>query len=83
MAEDDAGQRLNLDILHRSPLGFRETTDLDLSKVNVRHVAGRNVVHRSFDFGGAQAEGGRRELVELFGEFTDGRVASRFDVLQR
>jgi hypothetical protein len=83
MAKDDAGQRLDLDVLHRSPLGFRETTDLGLSKVNVRHVAGGNDVHRSFDFGGAQAEGGRRELVELFGEFTDGRVAPRFDVLQR
>ena len=65
VAEDHAGQRLDLDIGHRGALGLGEAPHLRLGEVDVGHVARRHFVHRCIDFRLGQAEGRRRVLVEF------------------
>jgi len=51
VTEDYARHGLNLDVLHRVPLGLREVTYLLLCELNVLHIAGRDLCHQSFDLG--------------------------------
>ena len=65
VAEDDAGQRLDLDIRHAGALHFGKPADLALGKADILDVAGGDLLDRRLDLGRGQKEGGRVVLVEL------------------
>ena len=83
MAEDDPGERLNLDIGHRGALRLGKAADLGLCEVDIGHVSRRHLVHRRVDLGLCQPERRRRKLVELFRQIAHSRIAPRLDILQR
>ena len=80
VAKNDTGKGFHLDIGHRGALGLGEAADLRLGETDVVHIAGRDLLHGSFDFRGAEAEVFRFVAVEFRREFADGGVAARLDV---
>ena len=54
--EPYAGQRLDLDVAQRGPLGFREALELALGEADVGARGGRDLGHAAVDLALAQAE---------------------------
>ena len=65
VAEDDAGQRLDLDVAERLLLDLGEVADLGLGELDVLEVARRQLDDAAGDLALAQPEGRRRPVVEL------------------
>ena len=82
MAEDDAGQGLDLDVGHRGLLRLGEAAHLRLGEADIVEVALGDFRDGLFDLLLGQAEGGRLIAIELRGKLADRGVAARLDVLQ-
>ena len=83
MAQNHAGKRLDLDILHRGALDFGEFADLILRKADIVHVALRNFGDELVYLPLAQPVARRREIVELLGKLAHRGVAPCLDVGKR
>ena len=83
VAEDHAGKRLDLDILHRGALDFGEFANLILRKADIVHVALRDFGDQLVDLVLAQPVARRREIVELLGKRAHRGVAPCLDVGKR
>ena len=83
VAQNHAGKRLDLDILHRGALDFGEFADLILRKADIVHVALRNFGDQLVDLPLAQPVARRREIVELLGKLAHRGVAPCLDVGKR
>ncbi len=82
MAEDHAGQRLDLDITQRSPLDLGEVADLGLGKADVVQGLLRDGVDDVGDLRLAQPEAFRVPAVELQRQLAHGLVAAQTNVVQ-
>ena len=80
MAEDHAGQRLDLEVEDGRSLALGEVAHLGLGEADVVQVTLGDPRQRAFDILLAKAEGIRFVPVEFQRELTDGRVAAGFDV---
>ena len=80
VAEDDAGQRLDLEVAHRVLLLLREVAHLRLGELDVVEVALGDLADGALDLGRREAEVLRRPVVELLRQVAHRRVAARLDV---
>src|ERR1044071_7668773 len=80
MAENDAGQGLDLDIAHRFALDFGEVADLRLREADVVERLRRDFLHYRGDVAVGQAESRRRPVAKALAEVADGAVAARPDI---
>ena len=79
MAKNDARHRLNLNILHRGALDFREFANLRLRKANILHIACRHLGNQGIDLLLRKAITFRCVIVEFLGKVTDSCIAPCFD----
>src|SRR5262249_48694614 len=77
-AEDDAGQRLDLQVLHGVALLLREVAHLRLREFDVVEVALADVRDGFIDLGRREAEVLRLPVVEFLRQLADGHVAVLF-----
>ena len=77
VAEDDARQRLDLDVAQRVALGLREVAHLGLGEPDIRDRVLGDLRDDGGDVVVAQPEGGRGPLVEFLRKLAHGRVAAR------
>ena len=86
MAENDAGQGLDLDVGHGRALCLGEVADLlscaKLDDLPCR-VSRLGSIRASISDSCFQAEGGRRVVVEFLRQIAHGRIATGFDVCER
>ena len=82
MAEHDAGQGLDLEVLHGGALPLREVAHLRLRELDVLEVAFRHLRDGALDVGGRELEIGRRPVVEPLGQLADGGVLALLDLRQ-
>ena len=82
VAEDHAGQRLDLEVLHRLALLLREAAHLRLRELDVVEVALGDVSDRLLDLLRRELERGRRPLVELLRQRAHRVVAALLDLRQ-
>ena len=82
VAEDDAGQRLDLDILHAGALRLGKAAHLRLRETDVLEIALRHLCDRLLDLGRREAETRRRPVVEFLAQIADGIVAARFHAVE-
>ena len=80
MAEDDAGQRLDLEIAHRFFLLLGEVAHLRLGELDVVEIALGDLADRALDLLRGELEARRRPVVELFGQVAHGGFAAGFNV---
>ena len=80
MAEHDAGQRFDLDILHRITLDLREVADLRLREFDVGDRLCRHSGEERADLLRRQAKARGRPFVEALGKFADRLVAALPDI---
>ena len=80
VAEDDAGQRLDLQVLHGVLLLLREVADLGLGELDVVEVALGDLRDGLLDLGRRQAEVLRLPIVEFLRQVADRRVLLLFDL---
>ena len=80
VAENDAGQGLDFEVLDALALLLREVSDLRLREANVLDVLGRDLRHRRFNLRRRQAKVFRRPFVEFFRQLAKRRVAARLDL---
>ena len=80
VAEDDAGQRLDLQVLHGVLLLLREVTDLGLGEPDVVEVSLGDLRNGLLDLGRRQAEILRLPIVELLRQLADGGVLLLVDL---
>ena len=82
VAEDDAGQRLDLQVLHGVALLLREVAHLRLRELDVVEIALGNLRNRLLDLGGRQPKILRLPVVELLRQLADGGVLLVLDLRQ-
>jgi len=82
MAEHDAGQGFDFEVLHGRFLLGGEVAHLRLGKLDVLEIALCDLRNRAFDLGRAQLEIRRRPIVELLRELAHGGVASGLDLVK-
>ena len=82
VAEDDARQRLHLEIAQGLALLLREVAHLGLRELDVVEVALGDLADGPLDLAVAELEGGRRPLVELLRQRAHGGIAAGLDLGQ-
>lgn len=80
MAEDDAGQRFDLEVLHGGALGLSEASDLGLGELDVVDDLGGELAVAGVDLVAGEGEGVGPPLVEALGVVADGGVLAGGDV---
>src|SRR5262245_12926826 len=80
MAEHDAGQRLDLQVVHRFALLLGEVAYLRLRKLDVLEVAFRDLCYGALDFLWREVKILRRPFVEFLRQFANGRVLPLIDL---
>ncbi len=83
MAENDARQRLDLDIEHRVALRLGKVAHLCLREPDVLQIARADLGDQRLDLVVAQAITVGAVVVEFLRHLAHGRIAARLDVLQR
>ncbi len=82
VAEHDAGQRLDFEVVHGLALLLREVADLGLRELDVLEIALGNLRNRALDLGRRQLEILRRPFVEFLRQFADRRILAFVDLRQ-
>ena len=82
MAEHDAGQRLDLEVVHGLALLLREVAHLGLREFDVLEVALAHLCDGFLDFLRRQLEILRRPVVEFLRQLADRRILARIDLRQ-
>src|SRR5262249_10270946 len=80
MAEHDARQRLDLEVVHRFALLLGEVAYLRLRELNVLEVAFRDLRYRALDFLWPETKILRRPFVDFLRQFVNGRVLPLIDL---
>ena len=82
MAEHDAGQGLDFEVVHGLALFLREVAHLGLRELDVLEVALGHLRDGVLDFPPAQPERSRRPVVERLRQITDCGVLALIDLRQ-
>src|SRR5260370_222108 len=82
VTEDDAGQRLDLEIAQGLLLPLREVAHLRLRELDVIEIALADLGYRAFDLVRRKLERSRRPAVEFFRGFAHRRIAPRLDLAE-
>ena len=82
MAQNHTGQGFNFDVLHAVALKLREITHLDLREFDVFELTWAQLLHCCLNRGLREAKIRRIPVVEFFGIFAHGFIATRFNILE-